>query len=268
MTGRTTNGRSDALDPGPAIPANHIPIAQELIYHTLVLPACRRQFSRIWLKLEGPPPHPADGPLIVYLNHTSWWDAYMLFLIYYRLLSRDFQNFILMEEKQLRPYRFFSWCGAFSIDRKRPGETERSVAYISQKLRQRRSRILWMFPQGNIVPNDLRPLVIYPGIARIIQQVDQATLWPIGLRYEFRGVQAPEAFISAGPYHAVNGAGNEQTLVEEITQRLTTTLDHLRDDVMHDRLDGYQTLIRGRRGIDQTFDRLLALLPRRDPAGR
>lgn len=249
-----------AAGPLPEIPANHIPIAQEIIYRTLVLPAIRSQFSRVRLQIDGPVPHPADGPLIIYLTHTAWWDAYMLFLLSYKVLNSAFQNYILMEAKQLRAYRFFAWCGAFSIDRTIPGDAERSIGYIAGRLRERRARCLWIFPQGRIVPNDQRPLVIYPGIARIVQEAGGATLWPVALRYEFRGEQQPEAFIRCGPLHYAAADQSEASIIEQVREHLTGLADEVRDDILSERMDRFQILVRGRQGIDRMFDRMLAFV--------
>jgi chlorobactene lauroyltransferase len=142
------------VEPGllPEIPANHKPFAQEIIYRAFVLPSLTGQFQRVRLAMHGQVPSPQQGPLIVYLTHTSWWDAYMLFLISYHLLANGFQNYIMMEAKQLRVYRFFAWCGAFSIDRTIPGDAERSIRYIVDQLQARPGRCLWIFPQGRIAP--------------------------------------------------------------------------------------------------------------------
>ncbi len=247
-------------DPQPEIPANHMPLAQEIIWRTLVLPALRNEFSRVRIKIDGPIPRPEAGPLIVYLTHSAWWDAYMLFLLYYRVLEQGFQNYIMMEAKQLRAYRFFAWCGAFSIDRKIPGDVDRSIGYIANRLRERRDRCLWIFPQGRIAPADRRPLVAFPGIARVAVQCGGATLWPVALRYEFRGEQQPEALIYCGPAHIADTNIPEAALVDEIRIRLTTAADRLRDDILAEQLDDYQVLLQGRQGINRWFDDLRAQL--------
>jgi chlorobactene lauroyltransferase len=254
-------------DPQPEIPASHIPAAQELIYRTLVLPAVRREFHRVRVRIDGPIPSLADGPLIVYLTHSAWWDAYMLFLISYMLLPQGYQNYIMMEAKQLRAYRFFAWCGAFSIDRKIPGDAERSIAYIANRLRERRERCLWIFPQGRIAPTDRRPLVAYPGIARVAAQAGGATLWPVALRYEFRGEQQPEALIYCGAPHAAAAGVDEPALTEEVRGRLTDAADRLRDDLLEDRLGEYQVLVRGREGINRWLDGWAARLRGRPARG-
>jgi chlorobactene lauroyltransferase len=250
---------SDATE-APAIPAARNRLGKELIYRTLVLPACWGTWSRVWLKVEGPLPHPAEGPLVVYMNHPGWWDGYMAFLLDKIVFRERFESYIMMEEKQLRAYRFFTLCGAFSVDRKRPGDAERSVNYISRLLRERRNRILWILPQGRIAPNDQRPLRVFPGAARVALR-SGALLWPVALRYEFRGEQRPEAFIRVGPPHLPQPGTNDEALTETIRARLTTAVDALRDEVNADRLDHYRVLLAGRPGIDKLFDSFLQLLP-------
>jgi chlorobactene lauroyltransferase len=242
----------------PEIPARHIPVAQEILYRAIVLPAVRGTFHCVRAHVDGPVPHPADGPLIIYLTHSAWWDAYMLFLISYRLLRSAFQNYIMMEARQLRRWRFFAWCGAFSIDRSAPGDVERSIGYSAERLRERQGRCLWIFPQGRIVPPDRRPLRIYPGIARVIRQTGGALLWPIALRYEFRGNQRPEALIRCGPAHYVNPKGSTASLTREVGRQLTATADLLRDDWLNNRIEEYPVLVSGRKGLNDHFDQLLA----------
>jgi chlorobactene lauroyltransferase len=204
----------------------------------------------------------------VYLTHTSWWDAYMLFLISYHLLANGFQNYIMMEAKQLRVYRFFAWCGAFSIDRTIPGDAERSIRYIVDQLQARPGRCLWIFPQGRIAPVGRRPLVLYPGIARILAQTGTATLLPVALRYEFRGTQKPEAFIYCGPCHQVEQDATDIVLLEQLTQRLTTAANQLHADVCEEQFDGYQTILTGHQGLNHWLDSLRMRMMRRSATSK
>src|SRR5262245_14366401 len=145
----------------PAIPARHNAVMEGLIYRFLVRRSVWSHFERVWLKVEGPLPHPADGPLIVYLNHPAWWDGYMAFILSREVLHGRFRSYLMMEERELRRYRFFAWCGCFSVERENARSAVGSLLYISHILAQRRSRALWIFPQGEIAPNDRRPLAVY-----------------------------------------------------------------------------------------------------------
>ncbi len=258
----------DSGDVRPRIPAGHSRIAEELIYRLLVQLPTWSQFDRVWLKLDGPPPTPAEGPLIGYLNHPSWWDGYMAFLLHREVLRRAFENYLMMDERQLKSYRFFSWIGVFSVSLTDSEEAARSVAYIGRRLRERRDRMLWIFPQGLLTPNDRRPLAVFPGAARIARQAGGATLWPVAVRYEFRNEQRPEAFIRAGPAHRAPPDADEAALTEQVRARLTAATDALRDEVQTDRLEGYRVLLRGRPGVNRIFDAALRVFRRRSRRAR
>jgi len=238
----------------PAIPAAKNALGDALIYRSLVRWALWNGFEHVSAAVRGALPEPQHGPLIVYLNHPGWWDGYMCFLITHELLRQRFDSYIMMEEPQLRAYRFFSWCGAFSIDRHSPRAAARSVAYISRLLRERAGRALYIFPQGELAPNDRRPLMIFPGLAHIVRRVGGATLLPVALRYEFRGEQRPEAFMLLGPAHRAEATCEVRALNRNAATRLTESADTLRDLVLAEQLGGFQTLMRGRPGVNRVFD--------------
>ncbi|MEI8167871.1 MAG: lysophospholipid acyltransferase family protein [Chloroflexales bacterium] len=245
----------------PAIPAAKHWLGDAALYWLFARWSLWKSFDRVWLQSHGPLPSPTGGPLILYLSHGSWWDGYLMYVLHRVVLRGRFDSYLLMEERQLRAYRFFTWSGAFSINRHDPDDTRRALAYAANLLRGgERTRALYIFPQGKIVPNDRRPLVTYPGLARIVAQVGPVTLCPVALRYEFLGQQRPHAFIRLGPTHQpVDPADCDGTLAD-ITARLTLACDALRDDVIGGHLAAYRPLLSGRPGIDQIFDRCLRVL--------
>jgi 1-acyl-sn-glycerol-3-phosphate acyltransferase len=247
----------------PSIRARHSRAGDALIYWALVRSAIWSHFARVWLRVEGPIPTPADGPLIFYLNHPSWWDGYMAHVLSRMVLGNRFQAFLMMDERELRRYRFFTWSGAFSLNRQDARSALGSVAYISRQLAARPDRALAIFPQGVITPNDRRPLRMFAGMAHVAQRAGGATLWPVALRYEFRGQQRPEAFIRAGPAHYAPANSDTRALTAEAGARLTAACDALRDDVNGEQLGTYRVLLRGRPGPDELFDAARALLPGR-----
>src|SRR5262249_24658485 len=253
--------RVQPIDGQPGIPARHRRAGDALIYWALVRSAIWSHFARVWLRVEGPIPTPADGPLIFYLNHPSWWDGYMAIVLNREVLGNRFQGFCMMDDRELRRYRFFTWIGAFSVNRQDARSAMDSVAYISRLLAARRDRALAIFPQGEITPNDRRPLLMFPGMAHVARRAGGATLWPVALRYEFRGEQRPEGFIRAGPAYHTRADSDTRTLTARAGARLTAACGALRDQVNGGQLDGYRVLLRGRPGPDQIFDAVRALLP-------
>lgn len=247
----------------PAIPANKIWLLDAALYWFIVRPALWNRFSRVWVQMHGRLPRQSDSPLICYINHPAWWDLYLGVLMHRKLLHQCFDSYGMMEEPQLRAYRFFTWFGGFSVDRHNPREAARSVAYISTLLRERPGRVLYIFPQGKITPNDQRPIHLYTGLGHIVKRAGGATLCPVAFRYEFRGQQNPEAFIRFGPIHYAappTDSAAVDALTQDATERLTASADALRAAVVADDLRNFAVLFRGRPGIDQVFDRLRGLV--------
>ena len=236
----------------PRFPARKNRLVEAAIYRTLVRPSLRRAFHRVAISA----PHGEDWstlPTIFYANHVSWWDGYMAFFLTDE--RWHVEGYLMMEEPQLRRYRFFQRCGCFSVDRHDPREGMRSVAYAAQLLQDRPGRVMWIFPQGEIVPNDRRPLVTYAGAAHVARRAAPVRCVPVALRFEFFGEQRPEALIRLGPPHIVDNA-SAKTLHAEMDRRLLHEVDGLRADVLSGAAASYQTALAGRSSINVLWDRV------------
>lgn len=182
-------------------------------------------------------------PLVLYANHSSWWDGLVAFQIG-RACALD--QYVLMEEKQLERRPLFRRLGAFSVARGR--EARRSVEYAGALLGGT-ERALWIFPQGVTAPNDTRPLKLQTGAAHIVARAGGAMVAPVALRYEFLGAFRPDAFARIGTLERVGT--DENFDVKETTRRLsetlTRTLERLRADILDSDFDDYEELVEPRR---------------------
>jgi len=108
----------------------------------------------------------------------------------------------MMEEKQLKHYRFFAWLGAFSVDLSSPLRSAVSLRY-AQRLLQKQDTAIWIFPQGQICrPNE--PLEIKPGTDYLAKNAPHALLVPVAMRYDFFREDRPNALIEVGePFPAI-----------------------------------------------------------------
>ncbi len=180
-------------------------------------------------------------PLLLYANHSSWWDGLVAFQIS-RTVKLD--SFLMMEEKQLRKLRLFRKIGAFSVVREKPREAIKSIAYAADILRKKPNRAVWIFPQGEILPNDVRPLGFYNGLTKIIEKVGVCYAVPVALRFEFLGEFKPGIFIKIGEPEIFNKNGNfiskQMTAIFEV--KLTETLNVLRTQILTNNLDNFQKI--------------------------
>lgn len=220
----------------------------------LVRPALRRTFHRI--AIGGDEPGPAPLSTLIYANHPSWWDGYIAFY-----LSDErwrCEAYLMMEEPQLARYGFFRYCGVFGVDRHDPREGMRSVAYAANLLHRRPKRFLWIFPQGEITPNDRRPLDTYRGAAHVAKRAAPVRCIPMALRFEFVTEQRPEVLIRFGPAHTVEPGVDVKALHANMDMRLTAEVDHLRDDLIQGRVRDYPTVLHGRNSVNVRWDKFRA----------
>ena len=236
-----------------------------LIYRGLMQSALRGRFDRVnarWSAGGSVPGVDAlpgrDIPLILCANHSAWWDGHLVMALNEMLLKRD--AFLMMEETQLARYPFFRAAGAFSVNRTSARSAAESVAYATQVLCAADNRLLAIFPQGEILANDVRPLRVESGVGHIARAVVRRSgvcaIVPVALCYEFIGEQAPEAFISVGAPLVLRGDLRPKDVSAQIAAGLTRELDGLRDDVTHYRLASFTLLMRGAPGVNRVFDRL------------
>lgn len=183
-----------------------------------------------------------EAAAIIYVNHSAWWDGLIAFQISHRTKS---DSFIMMEEKQLAKLFVFRNLGAFSVVRENPREAKKSIDYAVKLLIEKPNRTLWIFPQGEILPNDIRPLKFYGGLPRIIKKVENCRVINLAMRYEFTGEFKPEIFVRLDEteLNASPADFDNKTLSKLLADRLTDNLACLKTDIINNRLTEYQNII-------------------------
>ena len=146
---------------------------------------------------------PEDRPVILFCNHTNWWDGLIIYLLTRQM--RQKAVYCMMEEKQLKHYRFFTWLGAFSVDLSSPLRSAASLRY-AQRLLQRNDTAIWIFPQGKICKQS-ELVEARPGTDYLAQSAPNAMLVPVAMRYDFFREDRPNALIEIGePFPAVESS--------------------------------------------------------------
>lgn len=191
-------------------------------------------------------------PVILYANHSNWWDGFIAYLLTNRILKAD--DYLMMDIEQMKKYRFFKYVGVFSVNRTNPTEAIRSINYAAELLGNSK-KYLWIFPQGEMLPQDLRPLKFYSGITKIAEKTGGVNLVPVSFRYEFLMEQRPEVFIKIGKPDIEKGSADND-LTETLCLKLTKELDELRDMVINNS-GNFKTVFRGRSSRNKTIDRII-----------
>ncbi len=183
----------------------------------------------------------ANIPLLIYANHSSWWDGLLAFEI---SRAARLDSYVMMDEENLRRFFLFRRIGAFSVP-KNPRRAIESINYSAALLSHNPKRTLWIFPQGEIVPNDLRPVQFFNGAARIVEKVGKCLTLPLAFRLEFTGEFKPEIYVKIGEPHLIETGENfePKKLTVIFTERLTGILNELKSDVIHAKIKSYNKIL-------------------------
>ncbi len=181
-------------------------------------------------------------PTIIYCNHSSWWDGLVIFHLSQKA-KLDF--FVMMEEKQLKNLQLFRKLGAFSVVRENPREGLKSINYSVKLLQENPNRTLCLFPQGEILPNDNRPIEFFNGISRIIEKIKTCNIFSIAMRYEFLGDFKPQIFLKIKNIDILDNSKNlnSKEFTKKLSDILTINLNELKNDILESKLKNYRNII-------------------------
>lgn len=135
--------------------------------------------------------HP--GPVLVAMNHASWWDPLVAVLLHRRHFP-DRDNLAPMDAHELRRFRILRRLGIFGIDPDDPGALEAMGAYVQRRLAQMPRSSVIHTPQGRFV--DVRqPVVPRPGAAALLAARADMEAWSVAIEYAFWTDARPEVFL-------------------------------------------------------------------------
>ena len=186
-----------------------------------------RHFNAVRLsKSQRPDLAAARGkPLIIYLNHPTWWDPLICLQLAGQFFA-DRRHFGPIDAGMSR-HRVFERLGFFGVD---PGTARdvRRFLTISQEILARPDAALWIPAAGRLTDPRERPVRLRSGIGYLASRVRQAVLLPLALEAPFWDAELPEVLARFGeeiPAGDVGlGASDWTTVLED---RLESALEAL-----------------------------------------
>ena len=157
------------------------------------------------------------GPLIVYANHSSWWDPMVQVLLAAELMPER-QHFAPMDAVALERYGILKRIGVFGVEMKTP---RGAAQFLRTGLKVLESGgVIWVTPQGRFADARERPLEFKPGLAALAARVKGGcTVMPLAIEYPFWDERLPETLLHFGQGVQVSGEA-----AWEIEERLKAAL--------------------------------------------
>jgi 1-acyl-sn-glycerol-3-phosphate acyltransferase len=196
----------------------------------------------------------AVGPVVVYSNHPSWWDAaaYVLLADAY---FRDTEAYAPIDAEMLAAYGVFGRIGAFGVDLS-SAKGAADFLSASADVLSAPGRSLWVAAQGRFVDARVRPPGLRPGVSRLAEIAPGAVFLPLALEYPFWTERGAEALAAFGP--PVPGADlaalPRDARLERMERDLAATMDRLAEDAMSRDPSRFVTLQEGRAGVGGIYD--------------
>jgi 1-acyl-sn-glycerol-3-phosphate acyltransferase len=190
------------------------------------------------------------GPVIVYANHSSWWDPMVSIYLAERLMDARL-HYAPMDAAALERYAVLKRVGIFGVEM---NSARGAVTFLrtSQAILAS-DGVVWITPQGRFVDSRARPLEFKPGLSTLASRVavsaGSCTLVPLAIEYPFWDERLPECLLHFGEPLKVDSPQNSEKLQLELVQSLETAMNTLRFIAMQRDARNFNTLSHGKLGM-------------------
>ena len=193
-------------------------------------------------------------PLIVCINHPSWWDPLTILMVS-RFLSPARFAYAPMEADALQHYGFFQRIGAFPVD----NHSSRAGAQFLRQAKSVLSRpeaILWMTPEGHFTDVRTRPAAWKTGTAALTRHLPACTVVPLAIEYTYWDERLPEILCSVGTplYFTQDDVAGSDARNAELESAMTSTQEELAQRAMQRDATLFTSVLAGRAGVSAIYD--------------
>ena len=214
----------------------------------------RKHFNAVRVSRASPFPTLGDEPLLIYMNHPSWWDPMIGLVIATEFLAER-SHYAPIDEAELRRYRFFSRLGFFGVT---PGSLRgaRALLITGRHILLQPGAVLWLTPQGRFVDARERTLSFLPGTGNLARRMRRGLVLPIAVEYPFWEERHPEALVHFGkPIEAdilfTYDASDVSRLLES---KLLEVQEALAEEAVRRDPQDFEVVLLGRAGVGGIYD--------------
>jgi 1-acyl-sn-glycerol-3-phosphate acyltransferase len=190
------------------------------------------------------------GPLIVYANHSSWWDPMVSVLLAETLLPGR-KHYAPMDAAALERYPILAKIGIFPVEM----ATARGAAQFlrtSQAILAN-GGVVWITPQGRFVDSRERPLGFKPGLGALAARTPGVLVVPLAIEYTFWDERLPETLLRFGWPVRLEAGLSTDAASERLESALVETMEELKGAAMRRDASAFRVLLRGGRGTGGVY---------------
>ena len=196
----------------------------------------------------------ASEPLIVYMNHASWWDPLVALILAKRYFPTR-RLFAPIDAVAVQKYPFMQRLGFFPVEQDRLHGAGNFLKTARAILKEQGTSI-WLTPEGQFADPREKDRDFQPGLAHLVSKLDRGVVLPLAMEYPFWEERLPEALGRFGEpirvaHHSGVGKEDWQQILESglrDTQRELESASMARDS------HGFEILLSGQTGVVWMYD--------------
>jgi len=203
----------------------------------------RRHFRAVALQ-HGERLTNTSGPLVIYANHSSWWDPMISILLAEELLPAA-RSYAPMDAAALAKYPILRRVGIFPVEM----ATARGAAQFlrtSQAILDS-GGVLWITPQGRFADPRV-PLTFKPGLGALAVRNPGLLLLPLAIEYTFWDERLPEALLRFGEHVSISDGTSTEAATQQLEAALAEAMAKLKEAVVVRDPRAFRVLLTGTRG--------------------
>jgi 1-acyl-sn-glycerol-3-phosphate acyltransferase len=197
---------------------------------------------------------PQAQPLILFTNHTSWWDPLAGMLVGQAVLPER-EHYAPMDAISLEHYGIFKPMGFFPVDN---GSAKGAAQLLraGSEILIRPNSALWISPESQFNDVRKRPVIFRPGLGALMARTGRMTCVPIAIEYVFWNERLPEILVNVGePLEIADGTMEDaRTWTNLLAYAMSATLDELAMLATDRDPEAFETILSGKGGIGGVYE--------------
>lgn len=191
-----------------------------------------------------------NSPVIICVNHSNWWDGVLLNWISNYVLKGN--AYCLMDTVDLSRHRYFNKIGAIPLERKNKFSSFRTLKFC-KKILTGKNRYLWIFPQGEIIPNERMPYRFFNGVSYLCENIDKFNLMCVHFEYRFTAEQHPEIYVNVFRSFENKDINtiSRKDFTEYLEKLFVDESNKFTNRICKNDYSGFEVILKGRKSINQ-----------------
>lgn len=193
-----------------------------------------------------------DRPVVVCMNHPSWWDP-LIAAFLADSLFRGRKHYAPIDADALENYSFFKKLGFFGVE-KGTARGARTFLEVSSAVLQERASCLWVTVQGKFTDVRERPVRVAPGVGHLLREIDCVAV-PMAIEIVHWEERIPEVLVTIGAAIRTGEArGSAQEWNAVVESSLEKAMDRLAAESVARNGSAFKILLGGKAGVGGVYD--------------